>query len=1261
MEPRHRRLGLLLCGSLLALATATADDKVLFHGKVTLQDGSPPGKLVLIQRTCEGADQSIPEGAASAKTGEYLVSLRMNELGQIQSSLDMYATLPCVLEAELKGYVSSKIDLSNRLTMLNPRLPVIVLTPKSQTTTAFSTPSNVPHSAQKDWSLAIKQLTERNWTAAEAPLKAVVQAAPKFPSGWAALGTLYGNLGKAEEARTALLKAVELDPKPLTNYLSLARAQVDVKDFKGAVDTSQILIQRDTKHTYVEAYYLGAIALYQLHDFDKAQAQIDDAIRMDKLRELPRAEYVLGLILEAKKDYPGAEQHLKSFVLLHPRAKEVAKVNERLANLGKEPLVDLAGELTPLDMRAAAAGEAPVPGGIKAFSAVAQLKSGVTPAEFFLEYAHAISDPGSTGSSPTREAGEEIKSFVAAVQALETLGEPEADGTLIRIALTNPTQIHRSQSIVAELGLKLVQDGDSFSLQPGERPHDGIRQWVLAGLGVDEYELRKAVHDKQEFSFQIPKENARLMGGPAWGLMLKGVPDMAGGPSEAFIKDWRFARVYSGLGAMDNDAASAVVAAVSLTNLIVKYSNVMASYGEAIAMENQHVAVPGGAKAQASWTKLAGVSPQNPGPFLRALIDKDDGRLLAFYHDLMHADAAHQQFFTENSIRADAFYRWFRDSTVPGMMRNPDRWQTKILQKIRIDATGKVIFPGGRESWATKSQSDDEILLHDASLEALAAVAELEDKRGAPFSVPAAQIMAQRYKQWRHLFPYFEKLPALDTPAFQALAGFADDTAKLPTPRRNLLMGEWNSLVKLIVMGVQAGSVNNGQAAQAFQQACEAMRSANPSKDAIATLRSLAGGSGELENAVAGQLLRLSAARREAFDHLKKIQGIPTLSAVADASDANATLAALSGTVYAAVLDPAFLLVAEDPQLASKHNFVPPGDLFAPSILAVSSDIPGTNFSGGFAKFQDVSHLLNRQTEGELMPELDASVTPSAPGAPAPASGPAVAPEGDLVFRAGGRIVEVYATVTDSRGHYVDELQANQFSIMEQGQAKPVFAFENHTAAVSVALLFDTTGSMVDALPPLKDAAMQLVENLRATDSVAIYSFSDSVNELQSFTSDKELAKRAILKTHAEGITALYDALVRVNHDLAARGGKKVIIVFTDGSDNSSMLMSNTAIERAKSRGIPIYTIAEGEALLRPQLMAELAKMSQSTGGSQFVIRKLSDIGTVFEKVSQDLLHGYLVAFQPSPGDDHAWRKIDVVLSGSKGLVVRAREGFYVE
>jgi VWFA-related protein len=169
------------------------------------------------------------------------------------------------------------------------------------------------------------------------------------------------------------------------------------------------------------------------------------------------------------------------------------------------------------------------------------------------------------------------------------------------------------------------------------------------------------------------------------------------------------------------------------------------------------------------------------------------------------------------------------------------------------------------------------------------------------------------------------------------------------------------------------------------------------------------------------------------------------------------------------------------------------------------------------------------------------------------------------------------------------------------------------------------------------------------------------VTELQPFTTDKQAAERAILQAHALGGTALYDALVRVNRDLSGRSGKKAIVVFTDGDDNLSTLSAAIAIARAKAAGAPIYTIAQGEALRRSDFLEQLAGISNSTGGLPFVIRDPSEILKVFESVSQDLTHGYLLTFQPPSEETTGWHAIKVGLGAAKGRTVRAREGYSLE
>ena len=312
--------------------------------------------------------------------------------------------------------------------------------------------------------------------------------------------------------------------------------------------------------------------------------------------------------------------------------------------------------------------------------------------------------------------------------------------------------------------------------------------------------------------------------------------------------------------------------------------------------------------------------------------------------------------------------------------------------------------------------------------------------------------------------------------------------------------------------------------------------------------------------------------------------------------------------------------------------------------------------------FEDAAKGLARigLRMGAPQPEHGPELTAAAPEPALPAAppGPAEpAPDTQYVFHASGRVVEVYATVTGSGGDYMDDLRQADFQITDAGAPVEIGAFENYTAGVSVALLLDTTASMMSTLPALRSSAFRLVDDLRPVDSVAVYSFNSRVAELQPFTSSRDLAKRAVLRTHAAGTTGLHDALVRVARDLSARPGKKAIVVFTDGEDNASALTRQAAMNRAKREGVPIYTIAQGDAV-SPARAAELESLAAATGGLSFAIRQPEEIRAVFEHISRDLQHGYLLAFQPPPDTQHKWRQINVTLRSRSKTFVRARQGY---
>jgi Ca-activated chloride channel family protein len=1242
-----------------------AADIVIFRGKVVMEDGSPPGIPVSIQRTCQGMDHVIVEATVSPKTGDYFVRLDITDFGFLYSGTN--SLLSCVLQAVAHGYVSTRIDLTDRRITMMPRFPNIVLSRAAPGIVLdVANGPGVPRAAAKPWALAIKYIDTNDWAAAEAPLRAVVEAAPKFAPAWVALGHACERRDKPGEARVAFERAMVLDPKPLAPYLELATADSELKDWDAASKISETLIRADSKHTFLEAYLLSAVARYQLQDFDGALARLNELALLDKHQDFPRAEYILGLVYEARHELDLAAAHMRTYLAQHPHSTDFNVVSKRLANLGKQPVADLADEVTSEDLRPPSVGEAPVPGGLKAFAAIAGLQETPSYRDFFLQYCRAIASSEPGVENRTLNAAPAINAFVAAVNELEQLGERNSGHILVRLAVDTDEHRRLTERILGLLGWKLTSSGDTYSAEPGGQAIDGLRQRFPAALRMDELDMRSAIEDRRPFQFEIPIETARLVGGTAWSVLLKGVPEFSGGPAEAFIRDARYARVYAGLSAMEPDAAGAVVSSVGLANLIVKYAPLVAEFGSALTLSEGRVMVPGGAKAGRVWANLVGASPDNPGLFFRALFDKDQGRMLSFYYDLAHADASHQQFFTGPTSRIEAFYKWYRDSLAGTyFIRKEDRWQAAILQDLHLDSSGKVVFPGSRQSWGPAAASDWELLLRLPSLQSLVTLVRLENRRGAPLDAESVAVLVRHRDEWRFLFPYLEKLPGLGAPEFEALASFTEQAGKLASDRQAIL-GDWHSLVELIVLASQARSLDSAQAAQAFRQACEIIRADDPSAQSISVLRAMAGGADDLDEAVPARLLRLSGTRREAFERVKELQHVPALRSLDNPPEARSALAALSGLVYAAVLDPQFLLVAEDRRLLAKHNFLlAPSDktsgLFVDSSLIPSNHSPGTKLAGGFARFGDITQVLNRREVGSPVNESLASGPPAAGEPPGPVAFVAstVPAPTETLFRASSNLVEVYATVTDSHGRYVDDLTAKEFSIVDGGHSQAITAFENHTASVSVALLFDTTGSMEAALPSLKSAALRLLDELRPGDTVAVYGFNDQVAELQPFTADKISAKRAVLRAHATGSTALYDALLRVNHDLADRPGKKVIIVFTDGDDNSSMLTADDVIQRAKTCGVPIYTIAEGEALDSLQLLDQLANMARSTGGRPFVVRRLSDIAPVFQKVSDDLMHGYLLAFQPRASDDHGWHAIKVVLSTAKGHQIRAREGYY--
>ena len=1259
-------------------------DVLVFQGKVTMADGAPPPKSASIEYVCPGRQQQPV--AITGKTGAYVWKYQGSSFNETQFSNDAWGVTAdgsvvsstasymgvgpgksygnkCVLRAALAGFVSSTIDLSDRQIARNPKLPDILLVRRSGNEGLEIDDSlSVPRAARKAWDGGLKALQARNWAGAETELQAAVASAPRFALGWSALALALRNERKSKESLDALRRAVELDSKTLSLRFRLVRAEMDEKDWEASAADVEALIKADAGKSYQQAYLDRAVIQFHLNRLDDAFASASEEVRLDTTHELPRAEYILGLIEEARRNYSAAGEHMREYLRLEPKAGDAEEVRARIENLGKPSAADIGQALDASDVQLAPTGETWVPGGLKALAAMAGLKETPTYAGFFHDFCQALAEQAAP------EDGKVIPQYYASLQAfmsamvdLTALGERRGDGALVTLSLAGEEPRARTERALQALGWKVTPQNGSYLVEPGSQPADGLRQGIPAALGIDEMAMKEALEAGRSVQFEVKSENARLIGGSAWGLLLKGNPQAPGGLADAFTRDWRFAEAYAALSSMGADAAAAVAGGAGLQAVVTRYSDILWLYSDAFRVSNGAVATPGGAPAQAVWAKLAGADPHAPAAFFRALLDKDRGALLSFYCLLSRADEARQRYFTATPERAQRFYAWYRDSgdVRLGKIKSTGAWHASFFEDIPLDGAGHVYFPGGKRAWTDSATADDDVLPGAASVAALVPVARIERKRGAPLEAESADLLARRYGEWRELFPYFEKLPGLGAGEFQALAAFTDAVAKAPAASRNALLGQWHSLVELTALATEAGTFDAAAGAKWFRLACQRLAGADYSAAAVKTLREMAGGAADLDVAVATGLLKLSEERRADFDRVRELQQAPHVDSLPAAPDPAKTAAGLAGLVYGALLAPRQLLVLEEPGLAARHQFVRGPDateLFPASQLVVGKS---AYFAGGFMRFDEEARRLALSGDSAEAGADGIAVEPRV-AATSPGGTPAPGPRSEAVFRTNARLVEVYATVTDG-ARYVDDLDRDQFRVLEAGKEMPLAAFENRASGVSCALLLDTTASMGEALPILKSTALKLIGELRPIDSMAVYSFSDAVHLLQPFTTDKSAAGRAVLRTQAYGKTALYDALVRVNRDMAGRGGKKVLIVFTDGADNMSALNGEDAIRRAKTVGVPVYTIALGEAMQNQELVSQLGSVAKSTGGEAFTVRTPSEIPAVFESVAKDLAHGYLLAFQPPPGDDRVWRPLEVALRSPRGRKVRAREGYYPE
>jgi VWFA-related protein len=355
-----------------------------------------------------------------------------------------------------------------------------------------------------------------------------------------------------------------------------------------------------------------------------------------------------------------------------------------------------------------------------------------------------------------------------------------------------------------------------------------------------------------------------------------------------------------------------------------------------------------------------------------------------------------------------------------------------------------------------------------------------------------------------------------------------------------------------------------------------------------------------------------------------------------------------------------------------------------------------------------VSQAAAPQTQTQTHPQTTSTGLPDAPGhttpAPAtPAAQPPVAPakplppatvaqpskpppqtsttnqepeqaapgdeEGTYTLKTNVNEVNLTFTVTDHRGHFVNNLQQQDFALLDDQRAPAqVYNFTQQTnQPLRVGLVIDASTSIRARFKFEQQAATEfLLDILRPrTDRAFIMGFDVTSYVTQGFTNNPDLLETGLNRLKPGGGTALYDAVYKACRDQMLKGVpanaevRKALILVSDGDDNQSRAYLDDAIKMCQRAETTIFTISTNTSPSRERGDDVLKKMASATGGAAFYPQRLEDIANEFHRVEEELRSQYSLAYKPADfRADGSFRTIYLTaLRG--GYVVHARTGYF--
>ena len=279
------------------------------------------------------------------------------------------------------------------------------------------------------------------------------------------------------------------------------------------------------------------------------------------------------------------------------------------------------------------------------------------------------------------------------------------------------------------------------------------------------------------------------------------------------------------------------------------------------------------------------------------------------------------------------------------------------------------------------------------------------------------------------------------------------------------------------------------------------------------------------------------------------------------------------------------------------------------------------------------------------------------------------------------KLVNVAFTARDSNGALVQNLTRDDVEIFEDAVPQKVSFFaRSNDVPLTLGLIIDASGSQ-DHFSKQHEHDLQvfLADVLGPKDRVFVVSFGNHIrlvsdfsqsgpalmDEFEKYRHDSKHFPELGPKQDRELGTAFYDSIFySVTERLVGQSGRRALLIFSDGEDNSSSHDMMTAIEAAQAADVQIYTIRytekeHGKLTARNQYgIRVMDRIAKETGG-QAIDAESTDPKTYFQQIAEELHNSYELAYYPAnPVPDETFRKI-MIRPRQPVLKIRSKTGYF--